>query len=199
LLKDSASLQDFRALFGDESFDYEAAVKQHYSSPKQNWADEFVSGYATMHPWEDWAETWAHYLHMVDTLETARSYGLVIKPKAVGGATSEAVTARRVHFDNFEDLIAAWVPLTVALNSLNRSMGLPDIYPFILAERVIEKLRFVHRVIDRASTGMDPSLIMPKRVAAETPGLEVSANIAQDGPRADAQAAQGGQAAVSPA
>ena len=122
---------------------------------------------------------------------------MVIKPKAVGGATSESVTAGRVHFDNFQDLIAAWVPLTVALNSLNRSMGLPDVYPFILAERVIEKLRFVHQVIERASTGMDPSLIMPKRTAAETPGLEVSAEIAQDGPRVDAQAAQGHQ--VSPA
>ncbi len=198
LLKDSSSLRDFRALFGDESFDYDAAVKQHYSSPRQNWADEFVSAYATMHPWEDWAETWAHYLHMVDTLETARSYGLVITPKAVGGATSEAVAARRVQFDNFDDLVAAWVPLTVALNSLNRSMGLPDIYPFVLADRVIEKLRFVHHVIERASVGMDPSLTTPKRVAAETLGLQANGDI-QDSPRADAQAAQGDRTGVSPA
>jgi hypothetical protein len=198
LLKDSSSLQDFRALFGDESFDYDAAVKQHYSSPRQNWADEFVSAYATMHPWEDWAETWAHYLHMVDTLETARSYDLVIKPKAVGGAMSEAVAAGRVQFDNFDDLIAAWVPFTVALNSLNRSMGLPDIYPFVLADRVIEKLRFVHQVIERASSGMDPSLTMPKRVAAETLGLQANGDI-QDSPRADAQAAQGDRPGASPA
>jgi hypothetical protein len=108
-----------------------------------------------------------------------------------------------VHFDNFEDLIAAWVPLTVALNSLNRSMGLPDIYPFVLADRVIEKLRFVHQVVERASSGIDPSLIMPKRMAAETPGLDVSAKLAaDDGPRADAQAADGDQRptnTVSPA
>jgi hypothetical protein len=199
LIKDSSWLQDYRSLFGDESSDYQAALKQHYSSPRQNWADEFVSAYASMHPWEDWAETWAHYLHMVDTLETARSYGLVIEPKAVGGAASEAVTARRVHFDDFEDLIAAWVPLTVALNSLNRSMGLPDIYPFVLAERAIEKLRFVHQVIERASTGLDAALIAPKRsTAAEASGPEIIVNIAEDGPRTDEQAALSGQL-VNPA
>ena len=193
LIKDSSWLQDYRALFGDESFDYELAVKQHYSSPRQNWADEFVSAYATMHPWEDWAETWAHYLHIVDTLETARSYGLVIRPQAVGGATSETVTAHRVHFDNFEDLIATWPPLTVALNSLNRSMGLPDIYPFILAERVIEKLRFVHQVVERASAGMDPSLTKLQGRAEETPGLDAHTNTAEDGLPTNAQGARGDQ------
>jgi hypothetical protein len=198
LVKDSSWLGDYRALFGDESLDYELAVKRHYSSPRQDWANEYVSAYATMHPWEDWAETWAHYLHMVDTLETARSYGLALKPTAVGGAISESVSARRVQFDNFEELIAAWVPLTVALNSLNRSMGLPDVYPFVLAEHVIEKLRFVHRIIETVSTGMDPGLVMPTQVAAETPGLAVTEDAAADGPRGDAQAAFGDQQ-LSPA
>ena len=87
-----------------------------------------------MHPWEDWAETWAHYLHMVDTLETARSYGLALRPKPVGGAELLPVTTRRLDFDDFDDLITAWVPLTVALNSLNRSMGLADLYPFVLSD-----------------------------------------------------------------
>jgi hypothetical protein len=146
-----------------------------------------------MHPWEDWAETWAHYLHILDTLETARSYGLVIRPQAVGGATSETVTAHRVHFDNFEDLIATWPPLTVALNSLNRSMGLPDIYPFILAERVIEKLRFVHQVVERASAGMDPSLTKLQGRAEETPGLDANTNTAEDGLPTNAQGARGDQ------
>ena len=153
LLKDSARLEEFRALFGDEQADYEEAVKRHYSTPHSNWPDAFVSSYATMHPWEDWAETWAHYLHMVDTLETAQSYGLVLRPTPIGGAMSEPVSAHRVHFNEFQDLISAWVPLTVALNSLNRSMGLPDMYPFVLAEPVIAKLRFVHQVVDHASAG----------------------------------------------
>jgi hypothetical protein len=154
LLKDSPQLADFRGLFGDEQADYAEAVKRHYESPKQNWADDYVSAYATMHPWEDWAETWAHYLHMVDTLETAQSYGLAIQPRAVGGATAEAVTAKRVRFERFEQLIGAWIPLTVALNSLNRSMGLADVYPFVLGERVIAKLKFVHEIIERAGDGI---------------------------------------------
>jgi hypothetical protein len=36
-----------------------------------NWQKSFISKYATSHPWEDWAETWAHYLHIMDMLETA--------------------------------------------------------------------------------------------------------------------------------
>ena len=163
LVKDSTWLAGFRALFGDEQQDYAAAVDRHYATPKLDWANEFVSAYSTMHPWEDWAETWAHYLHMVDTLETAQSYGLALRPNPIGGATSEIVSARRVHFDDFEDLIAAWVPLTVALNSLNRSMGLPDLYPFVLADRVIAKLRFVHRVVDTASAGLAALLESPPR------------------------------------
>ena len=158
LLKDSPQLADYRALFGNEEEDYAEAVKRHYESPKQNWADEYVSAYATMHPWEDWAETWAHYLHMVDTLETAQSFGVAIRPQAVGGAAAEAVTSGRVHFEKFEHLIGAWVPLTVALNSLNRSMGLSDVYPFVLGERVIAKLRFVHEVVERAGQGIAAGL-----------------------------------------
>jgi len=167
LIKDSSHLASFRALFGNEQEDYAEAVKRHYASPKQNWAEEYVSAYATMHPWEDWAETWAHYLHMIDTLETAQSFGVALKPQPIGGATSEPVTARRVHFELFEDLIGAWVPLTVALNSLNRSMGLADVYPFVLADRVVDKLRFVHEVVERAGNGM-PATIAPdvKRAAA---------------------------------
>jgi hypothetical protein len=170
LLKDNDQIGAFRALFGDEQESYEDALKRHYSSPKQNWAEEYVSSYATMHPWEDWAETWAHYLHMVDTLETSQAYGLALKPKPLGGASSEPVTARRVHLENFGDLIEAWVPLTVALNSLNRSMGLPDLYPFVLAERVIDKLAFVHQVVQRAVTkGASPPA--PQRTEKNrTPG-----------------------------
>jgi hypothetical protein len=154
LVRDTNRLSDFRERFGDPDSSYEAALERHYrEGPPPNWQESFVSAYGAMHPWEDWAETWAHYLHMVDTLGTARSYGMALRPEATGLSrppSAMKVNARRVDFDDFEDLIGAWVPLTVALNSLNRGMGLPDLYPFVLAPRAVEKLRFVHDVIEQA-------------------------------------------------
>jgi hypothetical protein len=153
LIRGSREAGAFRDLFGDASIDYASALDRHYAQgPPADWALSFVSAYATAHPWEDWAETWAHYLHIVDTLGTARSYGMALRPEAVGlRKTPElSLTARRLDFDDFEDLIAGWIPLTLALNSLNRGMGLPDLYPFVLSERAIRKLRFVHDVIERA-------------------------------------------------
>jgi hypothetical protein len=142
----------FGALFGDPGADYAAAVKHHYENgPPADWPNRFVSAYASTHPWEDWAETWAHYLHMVDTLETARSFGLALRPKPVGGGREPPVVAPRVEVEDLEGLLAAWVPLTLALNSLNRSMGLPDPYPFVLSSPAIDKLRLVHDVIRDAA------------------------------------------------
>jgi hypothetical protein len=151
LIRDSPLLPAFRARFGDETRDYATCAERHYArgAPK-DWRRSYVSPYASMHPWEDWAETWAHYLHIVDTLETARSYDLVLRPKPVGSPPERAVAAGTVHTEKFDEIIQAWLPLTVALNSLNRSMGLPDLYPFVLSDRAIEKLRFVHDVIEQA-------------------------------------------------
>ncbi len=149
LLMNSPWLNAFRMRFGDEALDYQEAVNKHYSNPPpKDWPLYYVSSYATMHPWEDWAETWAHYLHMVDTLGTSRTWGLVLKPRTADGAREEGVNARKLDFDDFDDLLRGWVPLTVALNSLNRSMGLIDPYPFVLSDTVIDKLRFVHDVIE---------------------------------------------------
>ncbi|HEX4447983.1 MAG TPA: putative zinc-binding metallopeptidase [Polyangiaceae bacterium] len=154
LIRDTDRLPRFRDLFGDPDKSYAAELERHYKQgPPPNWQESFVSTYATMHPWEDWAETWAHYLHIVDTLGTARSYGMALKPEATGLKKQPhalRVNAREVDFDDFEDLIGAWFPLTFALNSLNRGMGLPDMYPFVLSERAIEKLHFVHDVIEHA-------------------------------------------------
>jgi hypothetical protein len=154
LIRDTKELAPFRDLFGDPSKDYNEELQRHYKEgPPPDWQSAFVSMYATMHPWEDWAETWAHYLHIVDTLGTARSYGMALRPEPVGLPATPRVlsfTARRLDFDDFEDLLHAWFPLTFALNSLNRGMGLLDLYPFVLSERAIEKLRFVHEVIERA-------------------------------------------------
>jgi hypothetical protein len=154
LVRDTRERAPFQELFGDPDRDYETELQRHYQQgPPLDWPSAFVSAYATSHPWEDWAETWAHYLHIVDTLETARAYGMALRPEPVGVRRPPrdlTFTARRLDFDDFEDLIAAWFPVTFALNSLNRGMGLPDLYPFVLSPRAIEKLHFVHDVIERA-------------------------------------------------
>jgi hypothetical protein len=146
---DPSRLSAFRRLFGDETADYQAAVQRHYEDgPAANWQTRFVSAYASMHPWEDWAETWAHYLHIVDTLQTAEGYGMAIRSKAAdAGVTGPRVDARHVDFESIDALIEQWLPLTWALNSLNRSMGVADPYPFVLAAPALEKLRFVHDVV----------------------------------------------------
>ncbi len=152
LIKGGPSLSGFRDLFGDERADYAAAIEAHYASGERAEASaDFVSAYASIHPWEDWAETFAHYLHMVDTLDTARSYGLVLHAKPVARAGLADVRARRLDLEDFDALITAWVPLTIALNSFNQGMGLPDLYPFVLGDRTIDKLRFVHDVIERSA------------------------------------------------
>jgi hypothetical protein len=152
LVAGSPQLEAFRAKFGDERASYEDAVTRHYrDGAPRDWQTRFVSSYASMHPWEDWAESWAHYLHMVDTLETARSFGLALGPQVADERDGLEVKTGRLDFDDFDDLFRAWVPLTVALNSLNRSMGLPDPYPFVVPQPALDKIRFVHEVIERAA------------------------------------------------
>jgi hypothetical protein len=156
---DQAQLAGFRDVFGDETRNYAAEQERHYQQgPPPDWQDRFVSAYASMHPWEDFAETWAHYLHMVDTLDTARAYGVSLRPApAVGRIVPLEVKTRRVDLHSFEDLMEGWVPLSLALNSLNRSMGTPDSYPFVLSKAAIRKLSFVHDLIERtAAAGAAP-------------------------------------------
>lgn len=148
LIRDSHWLFEFRDRFGNEQQDYAAALQQHYEQgPPPDWQDHYVSAYASTHPWEDWAETWAHYLHIVDTLETAGQFGISVFP--LFGNTQVQLDARFSpgRAVDFDWLIQAWLPLSTALNSLNRSMGHAHAYPFVLAPAVIDKLRLVHRVI----------------------------------------------------
>jgi hypothetical protein len=141
------TLAEFRALFGDETQSYEEAITRHYEEgPPADWGENFISAYASMHPWEDWAETWAHYLHMVDTLETARSHGLTVRAPAADKPGERVVTDRLAFFD-FGSLTTGWNAVTLALNSLNRSMGMKDAYPFVLTPVVLAKLRFVHGLV----------------------------------------------------
>lgn len=126
---DPGRLNEFRRVFGDEREDYQSCLDQHYSG---DWSkgNEFISVYASSHPWEDWAETFAHYLHLRDVLETSGQFELTD-----GG-----------EFD-FDSGVQEWIRLSVAFNEINRSMGLQDLYPFALTSAVIEKLRFVHRIV----------------------------------------------------
>lgn len=146
---DSHLTDQYRSLFGDERESYPEALERHYQQGAPvDWNQNFISTYASSHPWEDWAETWAHYLHMVDTLETAHAFGLGIHP-AGKDHTSMSMTADidpYTHPD-FDDIINRYLPLTYAVNSLNRSMGQPDLYPFVLPEPVRTKLRFIHDLL----------------------------------------------------
>ncbi|AEA63891.1 zinc-binding metallopeptidase family protein [Burkholderia gladioli] len=146
LIVGSAWQEAFRERFGDERADYQAALDAHYQNgAPAGWEDSYISEYASMHPWEDWAETWAHYLHMVDTLDTANACGLVLDPDDESLPHLDDQTS--VDEASFGNLMRRWFPLTYALNSLNRSMGVADAYPFALSPAVVAKLRFVHRVI----------------------------------------------------
>ncbi|MBB2198466.1 MAG: putative zinc-binding peptidase [Gluconacetobacter sp.] len=149
LVRDGGHLDGFRALFGDERADYQAALQHHYQvGAPSNWQDNFVSDYATAHPWEDFAETWAHYLHIVSTLETARAYGLSVDIHVSDDPAMQTEVAFNPYAPGgFERIAQAWLPLTYAINSLNRSMGQIDFYPFVLAPPALEKLAYVHNLI----------------------------------------------------
>jgi hypothetical protein len=158
LIRDGGRLEGFRAIFGDEQADYATALQDHYNNgaPLQ-WEDNFISAYASAHPWEDWAETWAHYLHIVDTLETAEHFGLQVERRLPdGGLQRSNPDFDPYEIDDFAPIIDHWLPLTFALNSMSRSMGQQDMYPFVLSQPVIDKLAYVHRVV-RDSGAAAPS------------------------------------------
>ncbi|THD43515.1 MAG: hypothetical protein E7774_12630 [Bradyrhizobium sp.] len=136
-------LERFRAVFGDERRDYAQALRDHYARPPE-WRTQFVSDYAASHPWEDWAECAAHYLHIVSTLDTFISspLGAPERAKPVDDPYRES---------DFDAVLSQWFPLAESLNELNRSMGLHDPYPFVLTPATIEKLRLVQQILRRAA------------------------------------------------
>jgi hypothetical protein len=142
-----------RVLFGDDREDYSLAVKRHYDAPPdagQSWWRTHISHYATMHPYEDWAETFAHYLHIVDTLQTAESFGLsALSPGVARWHPPGDRVTRPDGSSSFGEMVDKWLELSYALNQINRSMGHVDLYPFVLASTVIRKLAFVDHLIHR--------------------------------------------------
>jgi hypothetical protein len=146
-------LNTFRALFGDERADYTKALQWHYrTGPPQAWELTYISSYASTHPWEDWAETWAHYLHIMDTVETGASFGIDAQDVEYEADPFEARHLWRADLtgaQEFLDLLNVWVQLTQVMNELARSMGQSDGYPFILPYRAVGKLQFIHDTVCR--------------------------------------------------
>jgi hypothetical protein len=158
----SDTLAVFRQLFGNENEVLYSDALDHYyqQGAPANWQQSYISQYATAHPWEDWAETWAHYLHVMDTVETAHSFGLSIHPDISHGALLESQATFDPHQEaDFDRIIDAFISITFAINSFNRGMGLSDVYPFVIAPVVKEKLRFIHGLVYplQAENGMAAS------------------------------------------
>ena len=158
-------LDGFHQLFGDESLDYLGALKRNYEEgPPADWPLHFVSAYASTHPWEDWAECWAHYLHMRDTVDTALSFGLSVEQFDLEFTpfTIDAVyQPEHAGAEPFLAFLNHWTRLTTLLNEMSRSMGQPDFYPFVLPRDVVAKLHFIHLVVTSGS--------QPPELASQVP------------------------------
>ena len=149
LVSSEPRLGECRALFGDERQSYSAAIDRHYRfGAPPDWASDYISEYATMHPWEDFAETFAHYLHITGTLATAAAGGVVLQADRLGGLiTEDIVPACDYSRLGLDRMLDDWHGLSVMFNRVNRSMGQRDLYPFTLSQPVVDKLGFVHSLI----------------------------------------------------
>lgn len=147
LIASTGVIDRFRQVFGDERADYANALKTYYTSgPMVNWQDGYVSTYASAHPWEDFAETWSHYFHMISGLETAYAYGISPQPLLIG-TPPMGLIVDPYRLDDFGQLLSNWIPITIAMNAMNRSIGHNDYYPFVLSPHVQTKLEFIHDLI----------------------------------------------------
>ncbi len=149
LVKGGNNYNKFRDIFGDETIDYRRALQAYYASgAPADWQAHHISAYASSHPHEDWAETFAHYLHMIDTLETAYAFGLRIKPRAGQDSNlSASISFDPYNQTGFGAVLEAWLPMTFAVNSINRSMGIGDLYPFVISREAAAKLTLVHDIV----------------------------------------------------
>jgi hypothetical protein len=157
LIRDGEWLEAFRSLFGDERADYSEALKNNYENgPPADWADRHISAYASTHPWEDWAETWAHYLHIVDSLDTAMAHGLEaedLEMEIEPFTRDDLFDPDDARGDRFLFFLNAWVEMITVLNEMARSLGQRDFYPFVMPRVAVRKLHFVHLVVSGTRTG----------------------------------------------
>ncbi len=145
---DEGMLTKFRSLFGDDRRDYGEALQAYYAAgAPAGWRASHISAYATAHPWEDWAETWAHYLHIVDLVETAYFFGISVAPVGPDRVMATDVPFDPYEMEDFGEIVETCVPLSYAVNSMNRAMGIPDVYPFVISGTVRRKLGFVHELV----------------------------------------------------
>jgi hypothetical protein len=151
LVRDSKWLDSFRQLFGDERASYAEALKRNYDvGPPADWANSYISSYATMHPWEDWAETWAHYLHVVDSFGTALGFGLDaddLETRISPFTSQDLYAPDDPSASRFLEMLNSWVEIMMVLNELAHSMGQPDFYPFVMSKPVVAKLQLVQMII----------------------------------------------------
>jgi hypothetical protein len=174
LVAGTPAIDEFRSLFGDEREDYAAALQRYYAKgPASDWSERYVTAYASAHAWEDFAETWAHYFHMIDTLETAAAFGVRLRPKTARADGLATTIDFDPHTAEMDRIIDAWLPLTFAVNSINRSMGQPDLYPFVTPPPVICKLAYVHNRIHSVNSAR-PHDSEPRALRAIVAGLRRS-------------------------
>ncbi len=165
LIADTPWLEKFRDVFGDERVDYAASLKRNYEEgPPPDWANQHITSYASVHPWEDWAECWAHYLHVVDSLDTALGFGLrgdEVEMKAEAFSVNDLYDPAAPDAQRVITLINSWVQLTTVLNELARSMGQQDFYPFVMSRPVLRKLHFIQMVVQMVVKEARESLESP--------------------------------------
>ncbi|HEY9013114.1 MAG TPA: putative zinc-binding peptidase [Devosia sp.] len=154
LVENGSAIPEFRELFGDERQPYEECLQRYYATGAPlDWQARYISGYATCHPWEDFAESWAHYLHLVDTTEMASAFGVRMRPALdAKGELTAKIDFDPYRIEGIHELIENWVPLASLINNLNRAVGQHDAYPFVLTPVVIEKLGFIHRLVRSAGS-----------------------------------------------
>ena len=142
-------LDDCRRLFGDERASYGDAISRHYKfGAPDGWHEAFISEYATMHPWEDFAECFAHYLHITDTIDTSREAGMVLRADLVRFSAPRDIAPLESYDDvPIERLLFDWRWISLFFNRVNTAMGKIPLYPFEIPEPVVTKLGFIHRVI----------------------------------------------------
>jgi hypothetical protein len=142
-------LDECRTLFGDERASYKDAIARHYEfGPPAGWSETFISEYATMHPWEDFAECFAHYLHIADTIDTSREAGMVLHADLVRFAAPRDIVPLESYDDvPIERMLFDWRWMSLFFNRVNTAMGKNPLYPFEIPRAVAGKLGFIHRVI----------------------------------------------------
>lgn len=162
LVEQTDFIGESRALFGDERASYSDALDRHYAQgAPEDWHESFISEYATMHPWEDFAETFAHYLHITDTLSTVALGGVVLQGERSDGVLERDVVPRVSYAEaSTEEMVDDWHWLSLLLNRASRAMGRRDLYPFTLPEPVVRKLDFVHRVVGATGRVTDRPILI---------------------------------------